>query len=443
MKRYWRTIIFTLFVLAFVVTVPLVMLTTAGYRYNLLRGRVEMTGIIQARSNPRGATVWINDVAQATTTPLEVRRVLAEDYRVRLTLDGYLPWEKTLRVEQGQTAFTAVVTMLRDSLPSLVMEGKFTATSWNPGGDRLAYIRTVDSLQEIGLWSAIGSPVTLARLTADPKALSLAWSPDGNRLLTADIADGKVALTVYAPGTNRQPLSLGQALPHGVASVKWAPDGQSLLVIAETGVFAVAADDGTVTPLSVGKNFADATTRDGVAYLIGRDADGKTTLLRNDGKTAARVIAYLPDELCRFRAWRGVNLQIADLRRGRLLVVGTDGQAKNELSGTEMSVAPDGRLALWNDFELYAAASDGSKSELLTRLSTPLRSCVWHPNGTHLVCATDEKVFAIELDGRDRRNVWDLTRLTGAGDLNVQALGPRLRFTGTIGNQSGLFMRDL
>lgn len=444
MKRFWRTVVFAVFTVSFLVTVPLVLLATAGYRYNLLRGRIEKTGIIQARSTPRGATVWVNDVQQETTTPLEVRRILAEDYRVRLTLEGYLPWEKTLDVEQGQTAFTAVVTMLRDALPRLALEGKFVATTWSPDGNRLAFIKNDEgALQEIGIWSPVGSPVTLARVSAEPSALSISWSPDGGRLLLTDVSKARTSLTVYASVANREPLTIGQDLPRGVTGAKWAADGQTVIALAETGAFQVSLADGGVVPLAIGRSILDATTRDRVTYLIQREADGRTALLRSNGKTAPEVIAFLPNDLCRFRAWRGLNLQVADPRSGRVLSYDQDGLAGGERVGIESNVSGDGRLVAWNAFEVFVTSADGTRSELLTRLSSPIRSCVWHPTGAHVICATDEKIFAIELDGRDRRNVWDLARASGVGELNVTSLGPRLRFTGTIGNQSGLFIRDL
>jgi hypothetical protein len=443
MKRFWRTVIFTVFTLAFLVTVPLVLLATAGYRYNLLRGRVEKTGIIQARSNPRGATVWIDGVQQKTTTPLEMRRVLAEDYRVRLTLDGYLPWEKTLSVEQGQTAFTAIVTMLRDALPKLILEGKFVAAAWSPDGNRLAYVRSEEaSLQEVGVWSPVGTPLTLSRVSASPSSLAISWSPDGSRLLLSNLAGDRALLTVYVPATNRESQTVGRDLPHGVVSVKWSPDGQSLIAVTAAGIYQVALQGGEVSPLGIGSGLLDATTRDRVIYLIQRDSEGRTLLLR-DSKGVPETIATLPNELCRFRAWRGVNLQVADMRNGRLLTFNQDGSLVGERGGVESSASGDGRLVTWNDFEVFVTDADGGKSELLTRLSSPINGCAWHPSGTHVVCATAEKVFAIELDGRDHRNTWDLTRVTGTGALNVTNLGPRLRFTGTIGNQSGLFMRDL
>lgn len=443
MKRVFRTIVFTAFTVAFLVTVPLVLLATAGYRYNLLRGRVEKTGIIQARSNPRGATVWVDGTQQKTTTPLEIRRVLAEDYRIRLTLDGYLPWEKTLGVEQGQAAFTAVVTMLRDVLPKLVLEGKFVSTAWSPDGNRLAYIKSEeDLLQEVGVWSPVGNPLALARVSASPSSLSIAWSPDGSRLLLTDLSGARAVITVYAPAANREPQTVGRGLPSDVTGAGWSPDGQFIIAIAKTGAYQVSYPGDEVTPLGIGRGILDVTVRDHVAYLIQRNSDGRAVLLRSV-KGVPEVTAFLPNDQCRFRAWRGLVLQVADQRNGRLLSFSQDGQLLGERNGIESSVSADGRLVTWNDFEAFVTSADGGESELLTRLSSPIRSCAWHPSGTHVICATAEKIFAIELDGRDRRNVWDLTRISDVGAMNVSELGPRLRFTGTIGNQSGLFMRDL
>jgi hypothetical protein len=443
MKRHWRRIVTAIFVVAFLVTMPLVLLMTAGYRYNDKRGRVEMTGIVQARSNPRDATVIVNGQQQAKTTPVEIRRLLAEDYVVRLVKDGYLPWEKTLRVDAGQTAFTGDVNLLRDSLPRLVLEGRFLPSSWSPNGRQLAFVRDGDGFREVGLWSVTGDTATLARIegAAEGQEDSLAWSPDGNRLLVVSPAVKRTSLTVHFPGTNREPLVLDRLLPPGPLTAGWAPDGQAIIVHARTVVYLMSADGSEAAPLAIGDGVLDATTRDHLVFVIRRDA-GVTWLERVTSGRPERLLT-LPDDSCRFIEWRGLTLVIADERRGRLLLVGTDGILRNEMSGLHFSERSDGQVVLWNSFEILVGDLATGKTELVTRLGTPISNCEWHPSGSHVFCTTSDTLLAFEVDGRGVRNTWELVKVTGAGPLRADEIGPTLRFTGTIGNVSGLFERDL
>jgi len=58
-KGFWkhRRYIFLLFLLSFFILAPLIVLYTAGYRYNITTGTVLRTGILSAASTPKGAAV--------------------------------------------------------------------------------------------------------------------------------------------------------------------------------------------------------------------------------------------------------------------------------------------------------------------------------------------------------------------------------------------------
>lgn len=445
MKPFWRQLSVIILGVAFFVTVPLVLLATAGYRYNNKRHRVEMTGIIEARSVPSGATVWLNGVAQDKTTPLTVSRLLSEDYVVRLTKDGYLPWEKNLSVEAGQTAFTTSVVLLRDSLPRLLIAGRFTATAWTANGKRLAFIRTMDGYREVGVWSVTSGLTTLARLGAadgeDQDAV--VWSPDEGKLLVTAQTPSGTSVVCYYPGTARRPASLDTFLPHGPLTAKWASDSQHVIVVGTSGAFSVQADGAEATPLAVGTGILDAAVRDRLALIIRRNAAGDVFLEKTETATKPQPLTKLPDASCRFADWRGVNLLIADGRRGHLLVVDPDGNLLQEINGTNYAVAKNGAVVLWNSFEVYLGDLTTGQTSLVTRLSTPIGNCAWHPNGTHVICTAASFIFAAETDNRDRRNSWELVRASDLGAVAVDDLGPVIRFTATIGQVSGLYVRDL
>lgn len=442
MKRYWRQILLFFFTVAFFVTVPLVLLENAGYRYNAKRGRVEMTGIIEARSIPRGATVIIDGVAQEKTTPAVFRRLLPEEYRVQIVKDGYLPWEKRLRVESGKTAFTAEVQLLRADLPKLVAAGQVVKSAWSPDGRRLASITAEGGYLDIQLWSTTGGASTLARLTDKEAVTELAWSPDGGKLLVSATSSAGTSVTVYFPGTSREPAAIDLLVPKGTWDIKWT-DSQRLVLIGKDGVFLAQADGSAVSPLALGTGILDAVTRDRLTYLIRQDKNGTTYVERRDDREKPARLPELPNPDCRFADWRGLELYVADPGRGRTMVLGGDGVLVRELPGTSFVLADDGHAVLWNSFEVFVGDLATGRTDLVTRLSTPIRSCVWHPSGTHIFCATDSAVFAAESDDRDRRNTWELVKGGGFDGLAASSIGPVLRFTGVIGNQSGIFERGL
>src|SRR6188474_2971376 len=129
-----RTVVTALFVLAFFVTAPVLILLTSGYRYNWKRQRVQKTGLIQAETVPTGAKVFLDGSLQRKLTPASYTRLLPEDYLVRIEKKGYLSWEKSLEVRSGQTTFATGIVLYKDALARLVLERRATEASWSPDG---------------------------------------------------------------------------------------------------------------------------------------------------------------------------------------------------------------------------------------------------------------------------------------------------------------------
>ncbi|MBU0550507.1 protein kinase, partial [Myxococcota bacterium] len=58
-------------------------------------------GALSVESQPSGATLTINGAERGKTPALDLELEPGRSYTVRLTLEGYAPWEKTTRVEAG------------------------------------------------------------------------------------------------------------------------------------------------------------------------------------------------------------------------------------------------------------------------------------------------------------------------------------------------------
>jgi len=98
---------------------------------------------------------------------------------------------------------------------------------------------------------------------------------------------------------------------------------------------------------------------------------------------------------------------------------------------------------LWNDFEIYVLDPDNGTLQLVTRLGTAVTGAAWHPSGRDLIYSTNDSISAIELDDRDERNNFELTRLTGIKGFYVDQSAETLLLIGAAGSRKGIFERDL
>jgi len=105
------------FIVLFFITAPLVVLYTAGYRWNEKKVRLEKVGIIFLRSRPSGAEIYLNGLLRSEHTPTRLRNLLPSTYDIKVTKNGYGSWEKTLPVSSGLTTFAEDIVIWKNAAP--------------------------------------------------------------------------------------------------------------------------------------------------------------------------------------------------------------------------------------------------------------------------------------------------------------------------------------
>ncbi|MBI2405205.1 PEGA domain-containing protein [Candidatus Gottesmanbacteria bacterium] len=180
-----------------------------GYRLDFGNNRLKSTGLILATSDPIGAQIYVNGILRTATN--NSVNVDPGWYTVRITREGFIPWEKQVRV-QGEVVARADAFLFPTS-PSL---SPLTATGivkplLSPDGTKIAYIVPFPAMKDAtaaftpsaaevknaGIWiyELIDRPLGLNRdpkhiasfeSNSDPDNMTMIWSPDANQLLVAD-----------------------------------------------------------------------------------------------------------------------------------------------------------------------------------------------------------------------------------------------------------------
>jgi dipeptidyl aminopeptidase/acylaminoacyl peptidase len=450
MTRTVRSIVAALFAVAFLTTAPLVLLSTAGYRYDAAKHRVEKTGIIAVDSAPQGARILLNDVAQRKTTPASFTRLLPAEYRVRFERDGYFPWQRAVEVRSSETTFVTDALLLRDSLPRLTRGGAYARAVYTADGRRAALLRDDGAWRELSVLDAGGgAPALLARYGGDTYAdADLRWSPDGGKLLfAAHGKDRKPVLFLYdAAAPSAPPRALQGSFPGSRADASWSSDGSRIVVDAAGGAFLVDPANGAVTSAAIGADIQDAALRGNDLFVLRPSKDGVALEKRAPGDLAvAAPFAVLPAGRYRFTDAAGPYLLIAEAKGKLLAVSPDDGRVADTLSadhGVWLAKSRTPRLLAWNDYEITASDVASASHTLVARLGSPIRGCAWHPSGLAAFYATANGIAAVETDDRGRQNVFDLVKFTDVGDFAVDATDGMLRFVGTAGNARGVYEKD-
>lgn len=96
--RIKRMVAFYISVLLFFLLLPIVLSYSLGYKIDFQRLKIYKTGIIYIKSQPSGASIYINGKPFPDITPARIEELKPGQYRIEVRRDGFYPWQKDLAV---------------------------------------------------------------------------------------------------------------------------------------------------------------------------------------------------------------------------------------------------------------------------------------------------------------------------------------------------------
>ncbi len=191
-----------------VVATTLVILYGKGYRIgNWQTGKptISKTGLLVAKSIPDGAQVFINgNLTSATDDTIDL---LPGEYTVKITKEGYFPWEKKVRIQKE--VVTKADALLFPTAPRLenITSSGVRNPVLDPSGKKIAFTVASQSAKKNGIYVLDMNTTPILTLRSSARQITndvndvfsqatFAWSPDGEELL-ATIINSETALPTY------------------------------------------------------------------------------------------------------------------------------------------------------------------------------------------------------------------------------------------------------
>ncbi len=185
-----------------------------GYKLNLHHGLVmEPTGLLVVNSDPKGASVFLNN--KLVTATDDTLNLSPGRYVIRIVKDGYLPWQKAVVVKKEIVKrVDAYLFRSAPDLRPLTLAGALSP-QLSPNGDKVAYVVASASAEnKNGIWISSLSSSSILPLGNSPRQIvvgnkhhwekaNLVWSPDSRSLLVIfHQPDGKItAAYLFATDT--------------------------------------------------------------------------------------------------------------------------------------------------------------------------------------------------------------------------------------------------
>ncbi|HJV33031.1 MAG TPA: PEGA domain-containing protein [Patescibacteria group bacterium] len=435
-----RRILRRTFIAAFFIVAPIVILSTAGYRYNFSRQRFERTGVMLVESRPEGASVSLNGKPQKEETPARLQKLSPGPYAVRIEKPGYLPWEKTVEVVSRETTFLNDISLFRESAPTLFAEaGTTSGETFSYDARYAAAVTTTRSGSELLIVDLRNGVETRPyRTSAEASALRLSWARDGRRLLVR-LAGRAPKYLLWDAAAPEGVSDLADEVGLAISDAFWSQDDDKLYASSKGVLYELDTELAVATP--AGPAPASAVVAGGMVYGIAPGTP-PTLVKRRLRDAAYETVAELPsadfvplpgrERKIAYVATSGERLFIIDPASGR--------PGAFEGRGRGGAWSADGeRLIYWNDLEVRLYDGKNGFDALITRLSGPIRQAAWHRPEWNALYVSGDALFAVETSDRSGR----VTVPLGAFDkLNAFASGRNgdsLYAFGTYGGRQGLW----
>ena len=375
-----RRVVYITFIAIFLLITPVIILYTAGYRYNFQKHKIQKTGIFILKSEPTGASVYLNGKLRNEATPARIANLLPGDYAVKIEKENFYPWQKNLPVESRLTTFAENIFLFKKSLPLEVVETGSEFFSLSPNGQKMAYLKKQETGNEIWLLNLKNSQKKLIYRLSDrtSDAVNFEWSGDSQKIL----------LTLVFNKT---------------------PQTNSYILL-----------DAQTDQISVYQNLSDF-------------------YFSFSGVPSDLVLASRLSEFSLAASPAG-PVAIWDKKTKHLTVIKpSSGDVLFETNADRFAWSPDGRKLLYFvDFELWIYDFSAEKQTLVSRYSQEVEKLDW-VSENYVVILLNNTIKTIELDERDQRNITDLLTLEQIDNFSVDRTRQKIYFSGVIGNKKGVF----
>ncbi len=149
--RPWRLLMLAVFITAFFVISPLLVLYTSGYRYDFKNGIIQEIGAISIDVLPKNANVFLNGIKIPGSMPIRLKNVSPGKYKIKISADGFFDWEKEVAVENKQTIYIKEIKLIKKSDPEKIIDGQIGQLSISTDKKYLIYQKINEKNEEFYL----------------------------------------------------------------------------------------------------------------------------------------------------------------------------------------------------------------------------------------------------------------------------------------------------
>ena len=426
-----RVIMVSTFALFFV-TAPIVILYTAGYRYNFSNGKLERTGVISIDANPTVAEYFVNGKLVGDKSPLRIPNLPPGSYRVSIRAAGYRSFEKDVIVQSQQTTYIKNIFLYTETLPEKYSSdyANAKAIKISPTGKYLLILTQNSEADKYSLLlvNTDNDVKQILREFSSSEKVHYAWSPYADFIVIESYTNTRINISIL---TAEDPVSVRTETFPITVEYTWGHSNNSPELIVKNN-----EQISLLTTVGI----SEIATTTASAWFV--DASGKLWTADHD-----KILIEQNSDNARAYSLLSEPESIISIDKKRAIIKTTDGITVVKFSSNEpeirhISNASDlyfnnstNEWLIWTDSELWSVYEDGSVT-ILNR--TGERIILVRPVDRYgaLLIATPKGIFAYNPGYYVTQQLASATNIT---DVGVDIRSRKLYFLGEVVGENNLY----
>ena len=454
-----RRIIMFSFISAFFILAPILIFYASGYRYDLKRHKIIKTGTLMLEAkNLNKANLYLNDklYEKPFDEKIFVYNLLPGEYTVKLSKEGYHPWQKKITISSSLTTFEKDIILFQNNVPLQIIDGQIVDFSLSPDYQKIVYTNLNGPFSELYLFDlTLNEKKLLYRIPANAK-IFINWAPSSKKILLKVDSD----FLIFEQQNFVQALEIKDILNFNPTITKWDIQSDNLLyalkqnkiykidLLSKTSQVVFNALKETIKP----EFFVEGND---LFYIQEAETENILYKYNFNFKTTKKILAISKANDYQFS--QSVNnflgLLDSDQQKYYLIKKINTGQEINILleepirEFTAKAASWDineKKLLLYDDFEINTFDVGNNEKVFVNRYGQVIKKAAWYPDLQHIVILFENNLQIIDLtDDNNSHNSTEIIKYDHLDNFYLDDKGENIYFNGQIGKQQGLYQLKL
>jgi len=458
-----RRIIYITFIIVFITITPIILLYTAGYRYDFKKNTILKTGGIFLLVKEPRAKIYLDGKLEKESgiffnNEIRFNNLLPNNYHLSIEKEGYYSWEKTLPVYSRQTTFAEHPHLFLNQEAKIAIETPCQIINVSPNQKYLTYFVPNKNAVEIWIFNIATrqeqliykiNNIALKNLETEKIAK---WSLDSKKILiTFEISSNQKIYLVANLDEPDRSLPIQNLTNIKFENLDWGKANSNILYgINKNIIYEINLLNNNVAPAITTAEINQITdifkNNDDFYYLA--NTPQESFLMKKNTWNGEKTLLKLELGKYEFILNGPENIfSLYNITKNEITLI--DKSNHNILFNEKISAGywnQDGqKLLYYTDFELWCYSVESNlpaqagKKELISRYSQKIKKAQWIPETDYIIFLLGNDLKIIELDGRDKRNFYHLTENIILNNFIIDKRGEWVYFSSGDKETPGLY----